>query len=426
MTSELVALLDGKEVGRIHRDARGRLTFVYDDAWRTAADAYPLSLSMPLGAKEHGRTVVEAFLWGLLPDNDRVLSNWAAKFHVSARNVFALISNVGEDCAGAVQFVTPERLSAIRSGKEDKVEWLSEADIAKRLETLRADHAAWRLPHDTGQFSLAGAQPKTALLLQNERWGVPSGRLPTTHILKPPTGQFDGHAENEHICLMLARGLGLPTAQSNVTHFKNEIAIVIERYDRQQKGNDIIRIHQEDICQALGIMPTKKYQNEGGPSAFDIVELIRTYSTDRQEDFDTFITAMGFNWLIAGTDAHAKNYSLLLSNRRIRLAPLYDVASILPYDEFDLHKVKLAMKVGGEYKLSQIGLRQWQKFAREVRMDPDELVTLLISMAKQLPDEINAARVRASEEGLRANIIERLAAQLAKRAGECERLLGSQ
>ena len=160
MTGELVALLDGKEVGRVHRDARGRLTFVYDDEWRKSADAYPLSLSMPLGAKEHGRSVVEAFLWGLLPDNDRVLDRWAAKFQVSARNVFALIAHVGEDCAGAVQFVTPERLTAIRSGKEDKVEWLDESDIAKRLETLRADHAAWRLPRDTGQFSLAGAQPR--------------------------------------------------------------------------------------------------------------------------------------------------------------------------------------------------------------------------------------------------------------------------
>ena len=89
---------------------------------------------------------------------------------------FALISHVGEDCAGAVQFVTPDRLNAIRSGKEDKVEWLDESDIAKRLQTLREDHAAWRLPRDTGQFSLAGAQPKTALLLQNDRWGIPSGR----------------------------------------------------------------------------------------------------------------------------------------------------------------------------------------------------------------------------------------------------------
>jgi serine/threonine-protein kinase HipA len=423
MTGELVALLDGKEVGRVHRDARGRLAFVYSDEWRKAADAYPLSLSMPLGAREHGRSVIEAFLWGLLPDNERVLDRWAAKFQVSARNVFALISQVGEDCAGAVQFVTPDRLSAMRSGKEDKVEWLDESDVAKRLQALRADHAAWRLPRDTGQFSLAGAQPKTALLLQNERWGIPSGRLPTTHILKPPTGHFDGHAENEHICLMLARSFGMPTAQTKVMRFKDEIAIVIERYDRQRKGNDIVRIHQEDICQTRGIMPTKKYQTEGGPSAFDIIELLRTYSTDRQDDLDTFVAALGFNWLIAGTDAHAKNFSLLLGGRRVRLAPLYDVASILPYDEFDLRKVKLAMKIGGEYKLSLIGLRQWQKFAREVRVEADKLVELLASMAKQLPDEVNAARTRAREEGLNATIVERLATQLIERAGECGRSL---
>jgi len=425
VTAELVALLDGKEAGRVHRNVRGRLSLTYDDAWRSATDAYPLSLSMPLGAKEHGHAVIEAFLWGLLPDNEHVLSRWAAKFHVSARNVFALISNVGEDCAGAVQFVTPERLAAIRNGKENKIEWLSESDIAKRLETLRADHAAWRLPRDTGQFSLAGAQPKTALLLQNDRWGIPSGRLPTTHILKPPTGHFDGHAENEHICLMLARGLGLPTAQSKVMRFKNEIAIVIERYDRQRRGNDIIRVHQEDVCQALGIMPTKKYQNEGGPSAYDIAELLRTYSTDRQEDLDTFIAAMGFNWLIAGTDAHAKNFSLLLGGRRVRLAPLYDIASILPYDEFDLQKVKLAMKIGGEYKLNHIGLRQWQKFAREIRIEADELIELLVSMAKQIPDEVHTARARAREEGLKEATIERLATQLVERAGECQRMLES-
>lgn len=425
MTNELVALLDGKEIGRVQRDVRGRIKFVYDDAWRKAPDAYPLSLSMPLGAKEHGRAVTEAFLWGLLPDNERVLARWAAKFQVSARNVFALISHVGEDCAGAIQFMTPDRLDVLRGGKEDKVEWLSETDIAKRLETLRADHAAWRLPRDTGQFSLAGAQPKTALLFQNGRWGIPSGRLPTTHILKPPTGQFDGHAENEHICLKLARSLGLPTAQSTVMRFKKEIAIVVERYDRQRKGNDIIRVHQEDVCQALGIMPTKKYQNEGGPSAFDIAQLLRTYSTDREADLQTFIDALGFNWIIAGTDAHAKNYSLLLSGRRIRLAPLYDVASILPYDDYDFQKMKLAMKVGGEYKLSLVGLRQWQKFAREMRIDADALVERLAAMAERLPDEVNAARAGARSEGLDAPIIERLAKELIERANACRKSLAA-
>ena len=424
--SELVVLLNRKQAGRIHNDARGRLSFTYDEGWRSSVDAYPLSLSMPRPGKQHGRVVVEAFLWGLLPDNEHVLSRWAAKFQVSARNAFALISHVGEDCAGAVQFVNPGRLDAIRSGKEDKIEWLDQADIAKRLQILRQDHAAWRLPRDTGQFSLAGAQPKTALLLQNDRWGIPSGRIPTTHILKPPTGQFDGHAENEHICLTLARNLGLPAAQSRVVRFGDEIAIVIERYDRQVHGDNIIRVHQEDICQSRGIMPTKKYQNEGGPSATDIIELLRTYSTDRENDVRTFIGALGFNWLIGGADAHAKNFSVLLGSQTVRLAPLYDIASILPYDGYDFHKLKLAMKIGGEYKLSQVGLRQWQKFAREARMGTDELTQQLLAMARQLPDEVASARTRAHTEGLDAPILERLAAQLIDRAGKCLRLLSGE
>ncbi|UFW71256.1 MULTISPECIES: type II toxin-antitoxin system HipA family toxin [unclassified Bradyrhizobium] len=425
MTSELVALLDDREIGRVRNDARGRLTLIYDKDWRRAEGAYPLSLSMPLAAEEHGPSAVQAFLWGLLPDNERVLERWARRFQVSARNVFALISHVGEDCAGAVQFVTPDRLGALRSGAEDKVEWLDETAIAKRLQTLREDHTAWRLPRDTGQFSLAGAQPKTALLLQKGKWGIPSGRIPTTHILKPPTGHFDGHAENEHICLILARSLGLPVADTQVMRFGKEIAIVIERYDRQFSGNEIVRVHQEDICQALGILPTMKYQNDGGPSPADVIELLRAYSTDRVADVDTFVDALSLNWLIAGTDAHAKNYSLLLAGGpHVRLAPLYDIASILPYDDVDLQKIKLAMKIGGDYKLSQISLRDWQKFARETRLDPDKVITGLIAMAEQLPDIVAAVRKQARKDGLDNAIIGRLAEHLIARAGQCRRLLG--
>jgi serine/threonine-protein kinase HipA len=424
MTDELVVLLGGNEIGRVRNNARGRLTFVYDNEWRGSRRAYPLSLSMPLAAEEHGPAAVQAFLWGLLPDNERVLDRWAKKFQVSARNVFALISHVGEDCAGAVQFVRPDRLEALKSGKDDKIEWLDESAIAKRLQALREDHAAWRLPRDTGQFSLAGAQPKTALLLQKGRWGVPSGRIPTTHILKPPTGHFDGHAENEHICLLLARHLGLPVADTKVMRFEKEIAIVIERYDRQISGNDIVRIHQEDICQARGILPTKKYQNEGGPSPPDIIELLRTYSTDREADVDTFVDALCFNWLIAGTDAHAKNYSLLLAEGpNVRLAPLYDIASILPYDDVDIQKIKLAMKIGDEYKLSQIGLRQWQKFARETRLDADRIRIGFIRMAEQLPDFVIAVQAQAQRDGLDHVIIGRLAKQLIARAKDCARRL---
>jgi serine/threonine-protein kinase HipA len=424
MTDELVALLGGREVGRVYQQARGRLIFTYDRDWRQVEDAYPLSLSMPLAAAEHGPAAIEAFLWGLLPDNEIVLERWAKKFQVSARNVFALIAHVGEDCAGAVQFVQPGRLDAMKDGGADEVEWLNENNVAERLRALREDHAAWRLPRDTGQFSLAGAQPKTALLFENGRWGVPSGRTPTTHILKPPTGSFDGHAENEHICLGLAHALGLPTASSRVMRFGEEITIAVERYDRVRIGNEIIRVHQEDICQALGIMPTKKYQNEGGPGIADVVELLRTHSNAREEDVKAFIDATAFNWLIAGPDAHAKNYSLLISGGpRVRLAPLYDIASILPYDDIDLQKIKLSMKIGGEYRLRDIGISAWRKLARDVRIDADALIGRIVAMAGQLPDELSTVRARVQAEGLDQPFIDRLVARLIERALVCRKQL---
>jgi hypothetical protein len=137
--------------------------------------------------------------------------------------------------------------------------------VAERLRILRADHSAWRLQGDTGLFSLAGAQPKTALLLEKERWGVPSGRTPTTHILKPPAGPHAGFVVNEHLCLQLARRLEFPTANSSVMSFDGERAIVLERFDRVRRAEGWLRIHQEDLCQALDVNPSRKYQNDGGP-----------------------------------------------------------------------------------------------------------------------------------------------------------------
>lgn len=424
MSTALVALLGAREIGRIQRDKRGRLVFLYAEDWREAPEAHPLSLSMPLAAAEHGHAVTEAFLWGLLPDNEAILSRWASRFHVSARNPFALVAHVGEDCAGAVQFVRPERLDAIRSAEPEPVEWLDAHAVAERLRLLRADHSAWRAPRDTGQFSLAGAQPKTALLLEEERWGVPSGRIPTTHILKPPTGAFDGHAENEHFCLALARRLGLPTASSSLLHFEDEIAIVIERYDRRRTDSGILRVHQEDICQALGVPPMRKYENEGGPGPPAIIELLRSHSSNREEDVATFLDALGFNWLVGGTDAHAKNYALLIaSGGRVRLAPLYDLASALPYDDMQFQKLKLAMKIGPDDRLRDIGAREWRRLAESVRVEPDALVQRLAALAARLPDEAASLGDRLGAEGLEHDVIARLAERLPARAADCRRIL---
>jgi serine/threonine-protein kinase HipA len=342
------------------------------------------------------------------------------RFKVSARNAFALISQVGEDCAGAVQLVRPERIDALAEGARASVVWLTEADVAERLRALRSDPGASRAPADVGQFSLAGAQPKTALLFDKGRWGVPSGRTPTTHILKPPTGTFEGFAENEHFCLELARALGLPTAQSRVLRFGDEIAIVIERYDRVRAASGWTRIHQEDFCQAMGIPPTKKYQSEGGPGARSIVELLRLHSSAPEEDTQTFLTALGLTWLLAATDGHAKNYSLLAgAGGRVRLAPLYDIASVLPYAQFDLNRVKLAMKVGDTYRLRDIGRREWEKLSSEVKVNVDELLATLTRMAETLPDRIADTARAAIGAGLQQTVVERLSTRLAGHSRVC-------
>jgi len=424
MSQELVAILDGRETGRVMRDDRGKLSFTYNEPWRTAADAYPLSISMPLALAEHGHAKIDPFLWGLLPDNEIVLDHWARKFHVSARNAFGLIACVGEDCAGAVQFVRPERLEAILGEAPPPIEWLDEAAIAQRLRTLREDHSAWRIPRDTGQFSLAGAQPKTALLFDNNRWGVPSGRVPTTHILKPPTGEFDGHAENEHFCLELARAGGLPVVDSRIMHFQDEVAIVVERYDRVRTAAGLRRVHQEDMCQALAIPPTRKYQNEGGPGIRDIVELLRTYSANAPEDVHTFLDAIAYNWLIAGTDAHGKNYALLIgAQTRVRLAPLYDVASVVPYQDINIDRVKLSMKLGDEYRLYNISLYHWRRLAQELHVDPDATIQRVDDFARHLADHVPDIRRRMTEEGLTHPIIARLADALTARAAACRAIL---
>jgi serine/threonine-protein kinase HipA len=409
--------MNGIEAGRLDYE-QGRLSFTYDSEWRGRRGAIPISLSMPLTAASHTGAKVSAFIWGLLPDNELIIQEWARRFQVSARQPFGLIGAVGEDCAGAIQFVTPDRVETILSGALDGIEWLSTADVAERLAGLRTNRGAWRRPGDGGQFSLAGAQPKIALIKKEGRWGIPTGRTPTTHILKPPSSDLEAHAENEHFCLSVLRRLGLPVAQSYVQHFEEEVAIVIERYDRLATQQGIIRIHQEDFCQALSVPPDRKYQNEGGPGLRDIISLIREVSQAPQEDVATFADAAIFNWIIGGSDAHAKNFSILLAGAgRARLAPIYDVASILPYSpQVQFQDIKLAMKIGGEYRLSDIGLRHWKRFADENRLDFDALRARIAEIATQLPDLALSTQNQLAKEGTSHVLYDKLVAVFTDRS----------
>jgi serine/threonine-protein kinase HipA len=217
---------------------------------------------------------------------------------------------------------------------------------------------------------------------------------------------------------MAARHLGMSVTSSAVTTFGDERAIVIERYDRVRTPDGLLqRAHQEDLCQALGVLPTQKYENEGGPSAEQVAGVLRSEARPEATamgELDRFLDALAFNWMVGGSDAHAKNYSLLLAGRRVRLAPLYDIASALVYPDLYPPKLRMAMRIGGEYRMARVRARHWRRLAVSVGTDPEVLVGRVDRLAEQAPDALAAAGasedVRALGSDLPARLIDRVAA----------------
>ena len=412
------------------------LRFEYDADYAVADDATPLSLSMPLAVRIHvdtpAKRIVSNFLWGLLPDNELVLDRWARHYQVRGTSPFFLLGTpVGEDCAGAVAFCRPADLSR-HLGRAGSVEWLTETDMADLLRDLRRDRTAWLGSDFAGQFSLAGAQAKTALLLEDGRWGRPSGSHPTTHIVKPASAGWSDQDVNEHVCLDAARRAGLITPRSWIGRFHDETAIVVERYDRTKLGGSVRRVHQEDVCQAMGLHPDAKYENVGGPSAGATAQLLsRTMSASHALDAVwRFADALAWNWIIAGTDAHAKNYSLLLDRRDVRLAPIYDISSVLPYlgqrgpdsEIVQERRMRMAMKVGGDYRLVP-PRNTWRAAATDLGLPPDDLLARVSKLAEAAPSAFAAAAADPSVAGLHSEVIDRLVGAVAERAIRCAAIL---
>lgn len=418
MTDTLTVILDDAVAGTITRLRGGRLRFDYDDAYRSTSSTTPLSVSMPKSVRTHSERTIAPWLWGLLPDNETVLARWARDFHTSA-SPFALLSTpIGHDCAGAVRFAKSEEIDELIAAPRT-VTWLSEDDVAQRLRELREDTTSWLGRDLSGQFSLAGAQAKTALLLQDGRWGLPSGSAATSHILKPAVAGFDDHDINEHICLDAARRAGLVAARTHVERFGDESAIVVERYDRRLVEGKLIRIHQEDVCQALGVRPDRKYQNQGGPGPGDVARLIRDVMPARiaSDAVWRFFDALAWNWLIVGTDAHAKNYSLLLAADDVRLAPVYDIASALPYGIHE-RKLRFAMKIGGDYRVLPHH-NTWPAAARELGLDPDTAQQRLLELARRAPDAFAESAAAPEVTALERPLPERLVGLVTDRVKRC-------
>ena len=420
MTETLIVVLEGRPAGVLTRASGGRLEFEYADEYRGAGDVTPLSVSMPIPIKTHPHEVVSPWLWNLLPDNERVLDRWGREFQVSPSSAFALLATpVGHDCAGAVQFVAPDELETVLA-RPGAVDWFEDDEgIAQRLRDLRQDSTTWLGREFTGQFSLAGAQAKPALLFEDGRWGVPKGAEPTSHILKPAVEGLVDQDLNEHLCLDAAHQAGLTTAETRVQPFADESAIVVTRYDRSEDNGTRLRVHQEDLCQALSLPPGSKYQNDGGPGPADVVRLFRDVMAPRaaEDAVSRFLDALAWNWIIAGPDAHAKNYSLLLSGSDVRLAPMYDVASALPYDIHE-RKLQLAMKLGGDYRMWPWANR-WPAALRELDVDIEAGMARVGELVDRAPDAFSEAAAADDVKALDRRLPARLVDAVAERAARC-------
>lgn len=375
------------------------VSFVYDAGYQGERYTPALSVSMPKSRREHRGDVARRWIDNLLPDNDDVRERWAADFGERRVTAFNLLRHMGQDCAGAVQ-VMPSGIAPQTTGDGQPI---GEADIEARLRALRRDDSAWDFANHGGRWSLGGAQGKFALARRPDgTWVEPTGRAASTHIIKVGIHAFAHGDVAEFVTMRAAALLGIRVARTEITRFGQESAMVSERYDRNVDADGTVtRLHQEDACQALGLSRAVKYESDGGPGVASIAALLARSvdPRDLRASKQLFATALAYNWLIAGTDAHAKNYSLVHIGSRVRLAPLYDLTSaalLLPPDEVQF-KSRLAMKLGGHYKLREIQTRHLVQAAAVVGVDQAWMLDTAGRLTTGLPDAVEQALDEASD-----------------------------
>lgn len=345
----LVVMICNEVAGTLEQNARGAIRFTYDEGYAGP----PLSSSMPIRNRTYDQKVVLPYLFGLLPDSEQQRRAIGAEYEVGPNNPMVLLEHIGLDCPGGVQFCKEEELDMALCRGESHLP-LSDHAIAARLSTIRRDdNASWTGGKEN--WSLGGNQGKFALGLYDNAWCECRGTAPTTHIFKNGVMGFKLQALNEYICMATAKRSGIAAADVAYQFFEDEPALIVSRYDRaHHPDGSIVRLHQEDFCQALGVMPNQKYTSDGGPTTKDALMLLCN-TNHAHFNLVTFTQILFYNCLIGAPDAHAKNYSLLLgpNNDRI-IAPMYDVASGLAYESLR-RRGRLAMAIGGENRLGRVG-----------------------------------------------------------------------
>lgn len=374
--ARLQVVLYGRQAGLIERK-NGTMTFQYERRYLDSRRPTPLSLSMPLAETAYSNRFLEAFLRGLLPDNADVRQRWARRFGLRDRDTFGLVAELGSDAAGGALFLRDDA-----EPLPGTLEPASEGDIAQRLRRLRADEGDWR--RDDEHWSLAGAQSKFTLRRTGQGWAFAHGPEPTTHIVKPGISHIPGQALTEHVSQRAAGALGLEVAETEYVEFDGQPAIVVTRFDRMMRDGVLTRVHTEDLCQAFGIDPSRKYEEHQGKGVAEIARLLRT--TSGQPAVEGFTRAVIVNHLLGAPDAHSKNYSVLLLGSTVLLAPLYDIASGLTADrDGDLRYPKGAMSIGGEREFGCVHGRHWDAFAQRVGLPAEQVREWVRQDAAALP-----------------------------------------
>lgn len=403
---ELAVFIGNERCGTLNEANTGALAFEYLPGY----EGVPLSLSMPVALSKYGDRVVRPYLMGLLPDEETTRAAIGAKYGVSGDNPFRLLAHIGNDCPGAVR-VIDEGENGAASRRSPELTELSDSEIATILAEIRESApAAWAGQGDlAGHWSLGGCQAKTTLCRLDGRWHACEGAAPSTHILKPGVAGMNNQALVEYLSTHVADSIGLPTAGVSFERFDDEWAIVVERFDRFRGANGIERLHQEDFCQALGVSPLRKYAEQGGPNALQVMELLKGTGDRARSNVHRFALYLFFNYLIGATDAHAKNYSLVLfSADDVRLAPLYDVASIAPYRSLGPKRrkpLRAAMSIGGENRFGCVGAEHVEKMVdncglEELGLGAGVLVRQFRAMAEAIPAALASEVERAADEGL--------------------------
>lgn len=360
MTRALDVYFDETLCGHLEQDDAGALSFQYAPAYLALRHPAPISVSMPPRAEPWPDRQTRPFFSGLLPD-EGARQRLAAALGLSAANAFGLLQVIGGECAGALSLYPAGKRPPAPGGAG--VEILSPDRLATIVAKLRTRPL---LGGEEGvRLSLAGAQDKLAVCLEENAVALPKGGRATTHILKPAIPTLDGAVENEYFCLRLAAALNLPAPSVQIGKAGSTPYLLVARYDRQVIGNgQIRRLHQEDFCQALSIPPELKYEDEGGPGAQAALALIDRVTARPAADRLAFLRRLIFAYLIGNSDAHAKNYALLYTSRVPDLAPVYDALCTAAYPRL---AKKMAMAIGGRAVPDTIQLSQWSTLVPATR-----------------------------------------------------------